>query len=106
MSSASPRVISHEQNQELVADVTFEEFTVALNQMNSDKTSGPDGLNSVFYQNFWNVFGKEVFKRCKDWLQGNSLPADLNNTNVVLIPRKNNACSLKNLRPITLCNVL
>lgn len=50
--------------------------------------------------------GKEVFDCCKDWLRGNSFPADLNHTNVVLVPKKENACHMKDLRPIALCNVL
>lgn len=57
---ASPRVISAEQNQSLIADMTFEEFTEAVYQMHPDKASGPDGLNPAFYQNFWNVMGSEV----------------------------------------------
>lgn len=98
--------MSHDQNQDLVADVTFEEFTVAMSQMHPDKASGPDGLNPAFYQSFWKVLGKDVFYCCRDWLQGNSFPANLNHTNVVLIPKKDNACSLTDLRPIVLCNVL
>lgn len=90
----------------LIEDVSFEEFTVAVHQMHPDKTSGPDGLNPTFYQNFWEMMGKEVFDCCKDWLQGNSFPADLNHTNVVLIPKKDNAFQMKDLRPIALCNVL
>lgn len=39
-------------------------------------------------------------------MDDNSFPADLNNTNVVLIPKKDNAYDMKDLRPITLCNVL
>lgn len=50
--------------------------------------------------------GKEVYQCCKEWLQGNPFPADLNNTNVVLIPKKANAVSMKDYRPIAFCNVL
>lgn len=39
-------------------------------------------------------------------MQGNSFPANLNYTSVVLILKKVNACCLKDLRPIALCNVL
>lgn len=33
-------------------------------------------------------------------------PGDLNDTNVVLIPKKENTDSMRDLRPIALCNVL
>lgn len=85
---------------ELVADVTFEEFSLAVNQMHPDKASGPDGLNPAFYQTFWKVIGKDVFECCRDWLHGTSFPADLNHTNIILLPKKDNACSLKDFRPI------
>ncbi|XP_074328485.1 uncharacterized protein LOC141666397 [Apium graveolens] len=50
--------------------------------------------------------GNEVYICCKDWLEGNPFPASLNNTNVVLIPKKGDAASMKDYRPIALCNVL
>lgn len=50
--------------------------------------------------------GREVYDCCKDWLQDNSFPADLNSTNIVLIPKKDGACHMKDFRPIALCNVL
>ncbi|XP_074346362.1 uncharacterized protein LOC141685140 [Apium graveolens] len=74
--------------------------------MYPDKASGPDGLNPAFFQNFWLVLGKEVYISYRDWLRNNSFPANVNGTNVVLIPKKENACSIKDLRPIALCNVL
>lgn len=99
-------VISEDQNKRLVEDFTFEEFSEVVKQMHSDKSAGPDGLNPAFYQNFWNLVGKEVFLSCKRWLQEVTFPANLNDTIVVLIPKKENADSMKDLRPIALCNVL
>ena len=100
------RCITSAHNQMLVAELTFQEFTTAVKQMHPDKSSGPDGLNPAFFQQFWPVLGKEVFMGCRDWLRNSSFPANLNDTNVVLIPKKNNACRMRDLRPIALCNVL
>lgn len=45
----SPRKITEAQNTQLVKDLTFEEFTLAIKQMHPDKASGPDGLNPAFF---------------------------------------------------------
>ena len=90
----------------LTEDVPFEEFTLAIKQMHPDKAAGSDGLNPVFYRNFWKTTCKEVFKCCKGWLDGDPFSADLNNTNVVLIPKKEGASCMKDFWPIILCNVL
>lgn len=102
----SERRVTSEQNAKLVDDVTYEEFTCAAKQMHPDKACGPDGLNPAFFQQFWPVLGREVFGTCKQWLDSCSFPANLNDTNVVLIPKKDNARNMKDLRPIALCNVL
>lgn len=52
------------------------------------------------------MIGHEVFTCCKQWLDTCSFPANLNDTNVMLIPKKENARCMKDLRPIALCNVL
>lgn len=98
--------VSTAQNEALVAEFSFKEFECAVQQMHPDKGSGPDGLNPAFYQHFWKVMGKEIFHYCKGWLADCSFPANLNDTNVVLIPKKDNADTMKDLRPIALCNVL
>lgn len=50
--------------------------------------------------------GCEVFECCKGWLNGNPFPADLNRTNVVLIPKKIKATSMRDFRPIVICNLI
>ncbi|KAL8145567.1 hypothetical protein AgCh_003647 [Apium graveolens] len=76
----SPRSISSAQNAKLIEDITFEEFTVAIKQMHPDKASEADCV-IIF-------------------------PHELNVTNVVLIPKKDNANCMKDLRLIALCNIL
>ncbi|XP_074346861.1 uncharacterized protein LOC141685668 [Apium graveolens] len=71
-------VITEEQNRDLIAEFKIEEFSEAIKQMHPDKSAGPDGLNPAFYQHFWGLFGKD----------------------------KDNADEMKDLRPITLCNIL
>lgn len=90
----------------LTEELTFKEFSIAVKQMHPDKASGPDGLNPTFFQTFWNLIGQEVFRHRKSWLETNCFSNDLNNTNVVLIPKKDNAVRMRDLRPIALCNVL
>lgn len=98
-------VISETQNAALVEDFTIEESSTAIKQMHPDEASGSDGLNPAFFQHFWSLMGPKIFQRCKNWLQECSFPANLNDINVVLISKKENADSMKDLRPITLCNV-
>lgn len=43
---------------------------------------------------------------CKKWLSNLHFPPHLNDTNVVLIPKCESLLSMKDLRPISLCNVL
>lgn len=99
-------VITSHQNDMLTAELTFSEFTQAVKSMHPDKGSGPDGLKPAFFQNFWNLIGKEVFKCCQQWLVEGTFSADVNDTTLVLIPKKDNVDDPKDLRPITLCNVL
>lgn len=66
--SESGLVITEVQNILLTQELTFEEFTVAVNQMHPDKASGPDGLNPAFFQKFWGCMGREVYGCCKEWL--------------------------------------
>lgn len=74
--------------------------------MHKDKSPGPDGFNPGFYKKNWDVVGPDIVAACIYWLDTASFPADLNNTTVVLIPKCDSPKSVRDLRPISLCNVI
>jgi hypothetical protein len=98
--------ITHEDNERLTAPITKEEIHDALSQMHPDKAPGPDGFNPAFYQHFWNICGDDIFEAVKVWLERGYFPTSLNDTNICLLPKCDNPVSMKDMRPISLCNVL
>lgn len=93
-------------NVSLTKPLEVEEFKQVLFQMHSDKALGPDGLNPAFFKRFWNLCGVELFHTRQTWLDSGEFPPNLNDANIVLIPKVENPISMKDLRPISLCNVI
>nr|DAD30368.1 TPA_asm: hypothetical protein HUJ06_009219 [Nelumbo nucifera] len=79
--------ISDSDNEKLLSPFSFEEFKEVVFQMHPDKS--PD------------IFQAVVF-----WLSREEFPASLNDTTIVLIPKCESPKTMKDLRPISLCNVL
>ncbi|XP_074289141.1 uncharacterized protein LOC141614281 [Silene latifolia] len=86
-------------------EYTEEEITDALNQMHPLKASGPDGMNGLFYQTYWDLVGPCVTRTVLAILRGESSPREINKTNIVLIPKKKAPDKIREFRPISLCNV-
>ena len=70
------------------------------------KTSGSDGMSFFFYQTYWDLVGDEVTSSVLHFLNSASLPANLNQTFVTLIPKVKNSEYVSKFWPISLCNVL
>ncbi|GAU45652.1 hypothetical protein TSUD_400890 [Trifolium subterraneum] len=100
-----PRV-TDDDNVVLTAPITKVEIQQALFQMHPDKSPGPDEFNPAFYQRFWEQCSDDIFSAASTWLERGYFPISLNETNIYLIPKCDNPTSMKDLRPISLCNVL
>jgi hypothetical protein len=98
--------ITQVDNDKLLAPITKDELKEALFEMHPDKAPGPDGFNPAFYQHFWELCGDDIFVAVKEWLERGYFPSSLNDTNICLIPKCERPASMKDLRPISLCNVL
>lgn len=92
-------------NTSLMKDFT-EEVKKALDSIGDLKAPRPDGMPSVFYKNFWEIVGGRVVQEVLGVLNGGPMPEGWNDTTIVLIPKVKNPSQVKDLRPISLCNVL
>ncbi|XP_074314656.1 uncharacterized protein LOC141649887 [Silene latifolia] len=98
--------VTEEMNAGLAAAYTGEEVLFALNQMHPLKAPGPDGMNGLFYQTYWHIVGHAVIRLVLNILNGAPFPPGLNDTTIVLIPKKKAPDKMSDFRPISLCNVL
>jgi len=100
------RRVTQEMNKVLLEPFTGDEIWNALDSIGDLKAPGADGMPSIFYKKFWSVIGDQVIKEVLAVLNGGPFPEGWNDTIIVLIPKTNTPQMLKDLRPISLCNVL
>ncbi|XP_031090962.1 uncharacterized protein LOC115995954 [Ipomoea triloba] len=97
--------ISEEMNADLLQPFTIEEIKAALFSMAPEKSPGPDGMCPSFYQTFWPIAGHDLYIFIMHCFNTCAFPEGLNDTNIVLIPKKKVPERVSGLRPIALCNV-
>lgn len=85
--------------------ISKEEISRALKSMGGFKAPGPDGLQAIFYQTQWNIVGPTVCQLVDEIERDPARVATINKTLITLIPKMEHVTSLKNMRPISLCNV-
>jgi len=89
----------------LIADFSQEEVRPVIFQMEYNKTPGPDGFPSEFYQVFRDIIKDDLMALFMDFHHG-SLPLNsLNFRTIILLPKKKNVKVIQQYRPICLLNV-
>ncbi|RVW26746.1 hypothetical protein CK203_108374 [Vitis vinifera] len=74
----------------------------ALMEMNGDKAPGPDGFSVFFWQCCWDFVKEEILEFFKEFHDQNTFLKSINNTFLVLIPKKGGAEEFGDFRPISL----
>uniref|UniRef100_A0A803PHA9 Reverse transcriptase domain-containing protein n=1 Tax=Cannabis sativa TaxID=3483 RepID=A0A803PHA9_CANSA len=105
VTNAIPKLVSDAQANVMVEPIADDEVKKALFQMHPDKSPGPDGMTPGFFQKYWHLVGHDVISQVKEFFDTGFFSPVLNETNIVLIPKKKHPESMGDLRPISLCNV-
>lgn len=98
--------ISQPDMELLTNRVELWETTRAVKSMHPYKAPDPDGFQPFLFQRFWNVVGPSVHSIVVQAFETGTFDARLNDTLLVLIPKLDNPETVKQFRPISLCNVV
>ena len=80
--------ISQQEAELLELPFSESEVHAALMDMNGDKAPGPDGFTLAFWQSCWDFVKEEILDMFKEFHEQNSFLRSLNNTFLVLLPKR------------------
>jgi hypothetical protein len=83
---------------------TEKEVKIAAFGSYADGAPGPDGIPFMFYQKFWEVIKNDFISMFNAWFNDDLDLYRLNFAMITLIPKENEARSMKKFRPISLLN--
>ena len=98
--------LSEEESRLLSANITPIEIHNALLSLKPYKAPGPNGLHAGFFQHFWPSLGNLVTEEVLRIFATQKMPFYLNQTLVVLIPKRIGPELLGHFRPISLCTTV
>ena len=100
--------ISHiaEDSLKLSANVSEQEIHKAMFSLKPYKAPGMDRLHARFFQHFWNFLGQSIIEEILAVFHSKRIPNYLNQTLVVVIPKREGPKTLSYFRPISLCSTI
>lgn len=88
--------VTPEINTALTRFPTKEEIKQAIEEINPDKASDPDGMTSLFFNKFWDVTANDIITMVKEFFSSDKFDPRLNQTNICLILKTKRPRDMKN----------
>lgn len=100
-----PIMFNEEENVELFKEVKEEELNQVIKSMKGDKSLGPDGWTVEFFAHFIDIFQEDLLQIVEESRKKGYIHPHLNSTYISFIPKKSEAETFTDYRPISLCNL-
>jgi hypothetical protein len=95
----------HHDLEDLDAPITTHEIEAVIHDMPSEKAPGPDGFIGCFYKKCWPIIKEDLIQALMFSYNNQTTKLSLiNMAHIVLLPKKQDAASLSDYRPISLIN--
>lgn len=89
----------------LVQNLTQVEIQQALRSLGPFKAVGPDGFHAKIIQDNWQAFGPAITNEAQNFFEIGVMRSDVARSNLVLIPKSDEAITVGQFRPISVCNI-
>ncbi|KAL5703663.1 hypothetical protein ACHQM5_022190 [Ranunculus cassubicifolius] len=99
-------VVSDEDNVSMVEIPLEEEIWKVIKSMGALKAPGPDGFQGIFYKACWEIVKDDVIALVQEFFRSGTMPAEINETFIALIPKVADPDCPSKFRPIALCNFI
>lgn len=99
-----PNSLNTAQASDLSKPFTIEEIKDALWAMKDDASPGPDGFGPTFFKSNWNLVKTDLLNLLNDFHAGTADLQRINTAHIVLLPKKSDASTPENYRPVSLQN--
>ena len=94
--------LSSAEKESLDTELSYEELTAAMGQLNSGRAPGIDGLTTDFFKCFWEWIGPDFYEVIKACYIDGCLPVSCRRAVLSLLPKQGDLALLKNWRPVAL----
>lgn len=99
------KVVDTDQKQALSAHISPAEGKAALDDIEDDKSPGPDGFGCLFFKKAWGVVGQEVIDAVEEFFETGMLLKQWNHAFIALVPKSTHSNMVSDYSPISCCTV-
>ena len=103
--SLVPTSITRRNNDRLTQAITLEEVKETVDNMEEDRSPGPDGYNVNFVTLCWDIVKKYLLRMIRKSQSCNKIGGSTNSAFLALIPKEKDAKTFDRFKPISLCNI-